>query len=310
MMDDKDLELNQEDEFDPEELDFTLDGEEENTEDDEKDKEPVKEEEPEDVSASELARVRAEYDALKTKADRLESEREQASIREEEANRVTIQTAITQRQGDARREKDARRELTVALAEATANGDVEAIKKLTRSIGEKDDLIENAQNDISQWQPLLNNRVTPRISQQQEAKPEQWRVFADQWKSENAWVDDPKFKDKKDKALGLYNKLVADGYDHNKLSFWTHINNELKEFDKPKDESKRRTPPAVRPVSSQGALQAVSNKKKADSEILTAVHRALERRGISKSSPDFDKLQKSYYGTFKREIEKSRQTNG
>ncbi len=52
------------------------------------------------------------------------------------------------------------------------------------------------------------------------------------------------------------------------------------------------------------------NKKKADREILVAAHRMLERRGIGKTDPRFDELQKSYYGTIKREIDKSKESNG
>lgn len=301
----------QEDHFDPEELDFTLDGEEDDVDPAPDKKEEKEEEKKEDLTASELAKVRAEYETLKAEKDRLENEREQAAIREEEANRITVQTAITQRQGDVKREKDALRNLQVDFEEAKANQDIDKIKALTRAIGEKTDLIEAAQNDISQWQPLLNNRTTPKAEVKATPKPEQWQVLAEQWAKENSWVEDPKFKDKKDKAVELYNKLRADGYDHSKLSFWTHINSELKEFDKPKEEVKRRTPPAVRPAIKQGGASTMSeSKKKADREILIAVHRALDRRGVSKNSPDFEKLQKSYYGTFKREIDKSRESNG
>ncbi len=310
-MDDKELAIEQDDDhFDDEELDFTLDGDEEETPEPEAKKEEVAESK-EDLTASELAKVRADYESLKAEKTKLEEEREQASIREEEANRITVQTAITQRQGDVTREKAARRNLLVDFEEAKANGDIEKIKSLTRAIGDKDDLIEAAQNDISQWQPLLNNRSTPKSESKPAAKAEQWQVLAEQWAKENSWVEDPKFKDKKDKAVELYNKLRADGYDHNKISFWTHINGKLEEFDKPKEEVKRRTPPAVRTVIKQGGSPTMSdNKKKADREILTAVHRSLERRGVGKNDPQFDKLQKSYYATFKREIDKSRESNG
>ena len=306
-MDDKELEIQEEDHFDPEELDFTLDGEEDEG-DAEAEPEERKDEPVVPVEDERISRLEAEVAAARADAQQASKDREEAWEEAEKARTTTIHGAIQQWNNDLAREQREMLVIQQQYERAKLEQDGDKVEALIAKYSEKQTAVNQLNGNLNNAQQQLNNKPVRKAA---EVTPEKKRtageLMADKWAAENSWYNDPAHMAKRKIVDETCKKAIEAKYDPGTLKFWQYVDKEVEAATNKKD-APRRTPPAFRPVSSnQTGTQTMSGKKKADAEILTAAHRMLERRGISKSDPRFDKLQKSYYATVKREVEKAKQ---
>ena len=193
-------------------------------------------------------------------------------------------------------------------ARATADGDVDKIEKLIAQYHDHQQAVNQLNGNINNAHQQLSNKPVRKSVEkvtQQKTPAEQ---MADKWVAENSWYNDPKYMEKRKLVDKLCADAVAAKYDASSLKFWNYIDSKIEEAST-KKQSPRRSPPAVRPVVKGNNVQSISSgKKSVDREILTAVRSALERRGVDKNHPEFDRLQKSYYRTYSMHA-KERQSN-
>ena len=294
MSDDKDLDLIEDDE---DEFEFDEDDAPE-PEDDTPEPEPEKK----DDGASELAALRKELNEAKEERDRIAQERDDKDFEAKNANYQSVNAYINRCNADLKKEKETLSGLKGDLEEARINGDTDAAKKLTHSINEKEGLIGEITGQITKYSPLnvkpekgavTTKPTTPKVDDSNPVL-----IMARNWESENAWYNDPKFKEKRDYIRNLATARAAT-YDASKISFWTFIDREVEAYDNrgKKEAAPRRTPPAVRPISNNGVSKQVTSKTKADEAIKKETYAMLESRGIDKDHVDYKKLRNSYYKT-------------
>lgn len=295
-------------------IDYSLDDEPAESEEIIKE-EPKKEEEVKNsllVDEDEVARLKAD---LQIAQQEVEKERAAATEAYEEFEKIrvsSIQGQMNQWKNDLSFYQRQASDLQVEFEKAKINQDTDEIAKIYRLYQEKQDILNQINSNLTEGQRKLDDRPVRKIAEvKQEEKPKKTagELMAEKWASENPWYGDPTHKVKRDLVDKLCADAIAAKYDPSSLKFWNYIDRNVEASEK--KESERRTRPAMRPVSNQGGTQSVSNnKKKADPEILRAAHAALSRRNITKGHPDFEEKEKSYYATFSREINKSRESNG
>lgn len=307
-MDDKDLEVNHEEEDNLDDLDFSDPIEEEEEElppkkDEEEAKSPLAPAEDEQIKL-----LRSELEAARADAAQAAKDRAEAWEEAENARTTAINGAIQGWQNDLARENRDVVTLQQQYARAQVEQDADKQADLIAKYNEKQQAINQLQSNIGNAQQQLNNKPVRAVKEPAKAeapKRSAGELMADKWAAENPWYNDPAHKAKRDLVNELCAKAVEAKYDPSSLKFWNYIDKEV-EAQSSKKDTPRRAQPAVRPVANKGGSVSSTNKNKPDAEILRAAHKALERRGISKADPRFETLQKSYYGTFKREIEKAK----
>lgn len=313
-MDDKDLDVGSEDDFnldDLDDLDFTLEGD-----DEEGELEKPKPEEKEVLAPIEDARItRLEADLAAAKAEAVQAakDREEAWEEADKVRTNAITGAMTQWQADLAREQREALTIQQQFERAKMEQDADKVEGLIAKYNDKQQLINQLSNNLNNAQAQLNNKperkkaaVSTEVDKPKRSAGEQ---MADKWVSENSWYNDPTHMDKRKIVDDLCAKAVAAKYDPSSLKFWNYIDKEVEALSSKKD-TPRRTPPAVRPTIKQGGSQTVSdNKKKIDSEILRASNAALERAGFTKTHPDYERRQKSYYKTYFAHAQKTKVNN-
>lgn len=291
-LDDLPLADDEEEEID---LDLSLDDEEEEDEPEA----PEEGKETPSADAEELARLRAEAVEIAAERDRLKAEKEALEIETENSNRVNLQNAITHWKKEVTDGENLLDSLQAKLEVARINGDADTVTTLVSQIRVKQREVDGWKSEITRYSPLLDaaprkaKEVTPKDAPKKETMGE---VLAGQWEEKNGWFHDPKFKEKKDKAISIFNQLVADEYKPDKMNFWNYLDEKLGEADQP---AKRRTPPATR-IASKGSSHVMTKKQNLDNEVKAATRAALERRGIDPSDKDYKRIATSYYNTYKK----------
>lgn len=301
-----------EDEFDIDDIDFDIEGEEVPIEGVISPKEEIEKNSP--VEDGRIAQLEADLESAREEARR---EREDAQTAWEDADKIrtsTIQQALQQWGNDIAREQKEVLAIQQAHARATADGDTDKVVELIAKYDEKQRSINQIQSNINNAQHQLANKPQRKVKEpviEAKKQPEKnaAMVMADRWTEENPWYNDPTHKEKRQLVDKLVKEAISDKYNPATLKFWAYIDRKVEE-DTKKKETPRRTPPAVRPVINQVGNQPVSNnKKRADAEILLAADKALERRGIGKTHPDFIKYRKSYYKTYSTHAAKMSQSD-
>lgn len=264
----------------------------------------LEKEEEKDNSASELATLRRERDEAKEERERIVQERDDAVYEAKNANYQAASAYITRCNADVKAAKDVLDTLEGDLEEARINGDAEKAKTLTKQINDKKSLIGDINGQITKYSPLLvkpEKGAVPTKSTETKREVENPILkMARDWESENSWYNNPKYADKREYIEALAKKRAAT-YDASKIGFWSYIDREAEAYDNKdkKEPEKRRTPPAVRPVSSSGVSKQMTSKTKVDEAIKKETYAMLERHGIDKNNPQYAEKRKSYYQTIK-----------
>lgn len=309
-MTDENTPLDQEEDFDIDNLDFS----EESVEAEEVVEETVKQEDSKYPSAIDDDRVKlleSELKAAREEATQAAKEREEAWEETEKTRTAAISGQIQQWQSDLARENREMVILQQQYARAQAEQDVDKQSDLIAKHSERQQLIGQLQNNIGNAQHQLSAKPVRAVKEVVKVEPPKRSAgeqMADKWAAENPWYNDPARMKDRQLVDDLCKKAMEAKYDPASLKFWNYIDREVEAANSKRD-APRRTPPAARPVANKGGSQSMStnNRNKPDPDILKAAHLALDRRGIAKGHPEFEKLQKSYYGTFKREIDKAKQ---
>lgn len=196
------------------------------------------------------------------------------------------------------------------IARAQSEGDLDKLTQLFSQEQQYQEKMQVTLHQLNQAYAVKNNLDSKVIEAPKKAAapstvPNENRE-GNKWMQHNReWYSDPEFKDKRDKADRIYEKLKSEGYLPSSPKFWTHLDKKIAEEDRAPSSK-----PAVRSVAStNNGSQRIVSKQKADAALMQATYEAMRRMEKvdmrNPNTPEFlqerERVYRSLVGTMQRE---------
>ncbi len=275
------------------------------------------EEKAEDTKVADTSHYEEELETLRTAAAVARQEAEEARTAAKEASKArldgekaNVNAAIEYLMRDQKALTDNIVGVKTQIARAQAEGDLEKLNQLfsqEQSYAEKMQATIQHLNQAYSVKNSLDAKIIeePVKTSAPKAVPDENRE-GNKWMQRNRdWYSDPDFKDKRDKADRLYDKLKGEGYSPASPKFWAHLDKKIAE-----EEKVPSSKPAVRTVAStNNGSQRMVSKQKADAALMNATYEAMRRmEKVDMRNPNTqeflqerERVYRSLVGTMQRE---------
>lgn len=189
---------------------------------------------------------------------RLQQENDKLRAEKSEVERLAMQGVIQNFETQINMANSDIGKLNQDLVRARDEGDTSASVEIESRLRESYDRVRDLKGKVEQYVPYLNQaQAQPKT----EAQPGNQMAF--EWLKENEnWLQDDKFRDKREYADNLFKEMSTSGQNMNNVNFWTKFEKKLTEYDFKKSPEKSQSRMPKNMVTYNSNSSSSNNPKK------------------------------------------------